>query len=147
MYTDTHTHIYRTDKAVGLLYSLKGQLTEYQERLAETRLNIARLFKRIKLSSSTFQWELRTLSGTLIPVYKWLFLLYLAWFSGVFFRNFFGLSRVYLGLRVQFCSYKWIQRIYLIFDIFIYPTSQVNHTIGEIVILGVRSLWRPTLLR
>ena len=52
------------------LYSLKGYLMEYQKRLAETRPNITTLCKKIKLSLSTFQRELRTLSTTLIPLYK-----------------------------------------------------------------------------
>ena len=53
-----------------LLYSPKRHLAEYQQRLAETRLNITTLYKRIKLSLSTFQQELRTLSATLILLYK-----------------------------------------------------------------------------
>ena len=43
---------------------------EYQQRLAEICPNITTLCKRIKLSLSTFQQELRTLSATLIPLYK-----------------------------------------------------------------------------
>ena len=51
-----------------LLYSLKGHLTECQQRLAEIHPNITTLCKRIKLLS-TFQSELRTLSVTLILLY------------------------------------------------------------------------------
>ena len=43
---------------------------EYQHKLAETHPNIITLCKRIKLSLSTFQQELGTLSATLIPLYN-----------------------------------------------------------------------------
>ena len=72
-YTSTHTHIYiytfLPTRQYEVLYSLKGHLTEYLQRLAETLPNITTLYKRIKLSLSTFQGELRTLSATLIPLY------------------------------------------------------------------------------
>ena len=53
-----------------LWYLLKGHLAEYQQRLAETCPNITMLCKRIKLLLSIFQRKLRTLSATLIPLYK-----------------------------------------------------------------------------
>ena len=69
-HTHTHTHILSLPtRQYELLYSLKGHLTEYQQRLAETRSNITTRCKRINLSLSTFQRELRTLSVTLIPLY------------------------------------------------------------------------------
>ena len=72
----THTYIYTLSlqtRLYELLYSRKGHLTEYQKRLAETRPDITTLYKRIKLSLSNFQLELRTLSATLILLYivKW----------------------------------------------------------------------------
>ena len=71
----THTHIYTLSfqmRQYKLLYSLKGHLTEYQQRWAESRPNIITLCKRTKLSLSTFEWELRTLSATLILLYNFL---------------------------------------------------------------------------
>ena len=76
-HTHTHTHTYLSlyiytflSVAVQNFYSLKGCLTKYQQKLAKTRPNITTLCKRIKLSLSTFEWELGTLSATLIPLYK-----------------------------------------------------------------------------
>ena len=60
--------------------------------------------------------------------------------------EFFLWSWVYLSLPVYFCSNKWIQKLRLIFDVFIHPNSHVNRTVGEIAILGVRSIQHPGLL-
>ena len=46
----------------------------------------------------------------------------------------------YIGLRINFCSYKLTQR--LIFYVFIHPNSHVNRTVKEIAFLGVRFLQR-----
>ena len=72
-----------------------------------------------------------------IHLILFLILIYLAGFSGLS-GNSFGLSWVYLGLRVYFYSFKSIQRFYLVFDVFIRSNSHVNRTAGIIVILGVR---------
>ena len=58
----------------------------------------------------------------------------------------FFLLQVYLVLHVHFCSYKWTQRLCLIFDTFTHPNSHINHTAGEIAILGVHLLKLPGLL-
>ena len=50
--------------------------------------------------------------------------------------DFFGWSWVYLGLFVHFYSYKWTQKLCLIFDALFHPNSHVNRT----TILSIRSL-------
>ena len=51
-------------------------------------------------------------------------------------------SLVFLGVCVNFCSYKWMQRFFFIFNVFIHLDSRVNRTSRDLAILDLRSLRR-----